>query len=276
MVCGRQCNVVTLWLPIRHRQRTGGKSVPGFAANEGSQVRRDSRMGLTIDVNYDSSVSHAPSGFTSAVASVVSYFELLFSDPITITIDVGYGEVDGQSLSSGALGESYTNFIAPVSYSTFKNALTADAKTPIDASAIASLPTSDPTNGAGIDVSTAQAKALGLMPNNNQVDGYIGFSSSDPFTYNPNGRAVAGSYDFLGVVAHELSEVMGRISDLVSGASASSLTALDLFRYSAPGTRELVGGQAAYFSVDGGKTNLDNFNTDFQRRFRRLGRKRRQ
>ena len=40
---------------------------------------------------------------------------------------------------------------------------------------------------------------------------------------------------------------------------------LDLFRYSAPGVHQLVAGQPAYFSIDGGTTNLANFsvtNTD--------------
>ena len=34
---------------------------------------------------------------------------------------------------------------------------------------------------------------------------------------------------------------------------------LDLFRYAAPGTRQLGLGLPAYFSIDGGKTDLSNF-----------------
>src|ERR1700680_2367162 len=37
---------------------------------------------------------------------------------------------------------------------------------------------------------------------------------------------------------------------------------MDLFRYPAPGVHRLVGGQSAYFSIDGGQSHLDNFNTN--------------
>ena len=62
--------------------------------------------GLIIDIDWDSSVSSAPSGFVTAVNSVVSFYESHFSNPVTITIDVGYGEIDGTALQSDALGES--------------------------------------------------------------------------------------------------------------------------------------------------------------------------
>ena len=52
-----------------------------------------------INVVYDASVANAPAGFTQAVANVVAFYESDFSTPVTITIDVGYGEVDGQRLS---------------------------------------------------------------------------------------------------------------------------------------------------------------------------------
>jgi hypothetical protein len=64
-------------------------------------------------------------------------------------------------------------------------------------------------------------------------------------------------------VAHEISEVMGR--ELWGGgtiAGTRAYSALDLFHYSASGVRDLVGTQAGYFSVDGGTTNLNSFNTN--------------
>jgi len=38
----------------------------------------------------------------------VQYFQTHFSDPITVNIALGYGEVGGSQLSGGALGESRT------------------------------------------------------------------------------------------------------------------------------------------------------------------------
>src|SRR5262249_29247827 len=76
-------------------------------------------------------------------------------------------------------------------------------------------------------------------------------------SFDPNNRAISG-YDFIGIAEHEISEVMGRMA-LVGSSNAYS--ALDLFRYAGSSTRQLVAGQPAYFSIDGGRTNLNNFNT---------------
>jgi hypothetical protein len=201
---------------------------------------------LNINIQYDSSVNGAPAGFKSAVSYAVQFLDSAFPNPVTINVDVGYGEVAGQSLGSGALGESLTN-ITPVSYAQLHGALPAGT-----------LPTIDPTNGGSFYIATAEAKALGLLGASSSLDGSVGFSSTYSFTYDPSNRAVAGSYDFIGVVEHEITEVMGRISMLDSGG----YSLLDLFRYSAPGVHSFVPTQAAYFSIDGGHTNLDNFNTN--------------
>jgi hypothetical protein len=198
---------------------------------------------MNINIIYDASVDNAPAGFTAAVADAVQYLDALFTNPVTINIDVGYGEVGGQALSS--LGESLT-YLTSVTYSRLKGALPAGT-----------LPNSDPTNGGNFVIATAEAKALGLPGAGGSIDGDVGFSSTFPFTYDPNNRAVPGEYDFIGVVEHEITEVMGRSSML--GAGSYSL--LDLFRYSAPGVHDFNGTQAGYFSIDGGVTNLDNFNT---------------
>ena len=211
--------------------------------------------GLVINIVYDFSVNNAPNGFKVAIAAAVQYLESQFAAPITITIDVGYGEVAGQGLVSGALGESTTS-LASFSYAQIKNALSAYATSSGDLSVSANLPANDPTNGGIFEISTAEAKALGLLASST-LDGSVGFSSSLPFDYSLNSVA-SGSYYFLGVVEHEITEVMGRISMLNSNA----FSVLDLFRYSAPGTESFVGAQSAYFSLDGGKSNLDSFNTN--------------
>ena len=213
---------------------------------------------LTINVSYDASVNSAPSGFTAAIANAVGYLESQFTDPISINIDVGYGEVGGTPLGAGALGESETFLSTGYGYSQIRNALAADATSSVDASAVASLTSTDPTGGGSFVVATAQAKALGLAGPGGSPDGYVGCSSSAPFDYSTVSRAVAGEYDFVGTALHEITEVMGRISDLGSG----DYSVFDLFRYSAAGMHSLVGGQSAYFSVDGGATNLDKFNTN--------------
>ncbi len=232
----------------------------GSSPSGGSSPVTGGSSGLIINVSYDASVSSAPTGFKEAVAQVVQYFQANFSDPITINISVGYGEVGGSSLG-GALGASLT-YLSSFSYSTIKSYLTADAKTAVDTSAVASL-ASDPTGGH-YWVSTAEGKALGLIGASTSTDGYVGFSSSAGiFDYNNSDGVGAGQYDFYGVVAHEFSEVMGRIL-LVGGTIGSysnSYDLFDLFHYSASGVHDFSGSTPGYFSVDGGATSINTFNT---------------
>jgi hypothetical protein len=150
---------------------------------------------FVINVTYDQSVGSLPSGFVSAINFVVNYYESIFLTPITVNIDVGYGEIAGQSMEAGALGES-ESYLGSYNYSTVKNALAN-----VDPSAAATMPSSMPVNGT-MWVATAEAKALGLSPvqPSSSIDGYAGFSSVYPFTYNPNNRAVGGFYDFIGSV----------------------------------------------------------------------------
>src|SRR5947209_5699514 len=86
---------------------TGGGDEAASLA--GTTVQTGAAGGLVFNITYDSSVSSAPAGFTSAIAAVVSYYTSVLSDPITVNIHIGWGEVAGQALASGALGESLTN-----------------------------------------------------------------------------------------------------------------------------------------------------------------------
>jgi hypothetical protein len=220
---------------------------------------------MQINVTFDQSISSLPAGFVSAVNYVVNYFDSLFTNPVTVNIDVGYGEVMGQTLGSGALGESIT-FLNSYTYSSVTAALTADATSPAQKAAYATLPASTPLTGGTLWLSTAQAKALGASPNVT-FDGYVGFSSTLPFSYSPTATPPTGQYYFVGTVEHEFSEVLGRSSFLGSGIDGTtSYSLMDLFRYSAPGVRDLTATPptpytSAYFSTNGGTTNLDNFNT---------------
>ena len=216
--------------------------------------------GLVININWDASVANAPVGFQAGVQSVVNYFESHFSNPISITIDVGYGEVNGQAMGGGALGES-ESYVTSVSYSALQSALVNNANAIGATAAAASLPTTSPVSGS-YWLTTAEAQALGLA-GSSAVNGYIGLSSAYSFCYNNSNGVPGGQFDFFGTVAHEITEVMGR--SMFDGANffgGPSYEPLDLFHYSAPGVRDFSGATAGYFSANGGTTNLNNFNTN--------------
>jgi hypothetical protein len=241
----------------------GGGAATANAAVAGTTVQMGAAGGLVFNITWDSSVNNAPAGFTSAIAAVVNYYTSVFSDPVAVNIDVGWGEVAGQALASGALAESETN-LGVFTYSQVRAALAADTKSPDDTTALAGLPASDPTGASSFVIATAEAKALGLGANA-AVDGYVGFSSSAGYTLDATNGVLPGTYDFVGVAEHEISEVMGRIAllgtSLGSGVLSHTYTALDLFRYANPGVRQLTAGNPAYFSPDGGTTRQNNFNT---------------
>jgi len=218
---------------------------------------------MQINVIYDQSQGSLPAAFVTAVNYVVNYFDRTFANPVTVTIDLGYGEIAGQSLGSGALGESETYFNS-VDYSQAVNALKANQPSVTQQAAYSTLPRSSPVSGGALWVSTAEEKALGLLAGNNSaIDGYVGVSSTYPFSYAAGVAPASGQYYFDGVLEHEFSEVLGRTSLLGDGlGGTNSYAIMDLFRYSAPRARQLGTGGSAYFSINSGSTNLDTWNTN--------------
>jgi hypothetical protein len=215
---------------------------------------------MQINFVYDSSVDLAPPGFKVALTAAAQYFDSLIANVITVTVQVGWGEDNGAPITGGvATGGPAAGIFD--TYALLKSYLIANATSVTDQTAIANFPATDPTGGGLFFVSNAQAKAWGLLPANSNVDGTIGFGTTIDFDYDPQHRAVSGETDFVGVAEHELSHVLGRVAGLQYAPNL--YTPLDLFRYDAPGTFQLVGGQLAYFSIDGGTTNLNPFDTVF-------------
>ena len=219
--------------------------------------------GLIINATFDSSLV-AQLGATQALQAENAFnfaaqqFESAFSDNIQINITVV------AAAGTSTLGGSSTN-LAVFGYNAIRNALIADVKTTDDAIATANLPASNPINGGTFLVSTAEAKALGLTGagiSPTSTDGTFTFGAGFAYTFDSANRAIPGEFDFIGVAEHEMSEIMGRIPGLGAnfGNNAADYLAYDLFRYTGANTRGLTNGGGVYFSIDGGTTNLKNFN----------------
>jgi len=171
------------------------------------------------------------------------------------------GEIAGQALDAGALGES-SAFYNIFSYNQVRSAFASDAKSADDASAVASLPVDAPVNG-DFWVTRGEAKALGMInPASTRLDGYVGFNgSANIFDYDTSNGVSHGQYDFYAVAAHEITEIMGR-QLMDGGSSGNNYEPMDLFHYAGPENPIFVGDQAGYFSPDAGNTNLGDFNTN--------------
>ena len=211
---------------------------------------------MSIVVNFDQAISSLPTAFVNAVNYVVTYFESLFTNPVTINLDVGYGEVGGSSLPSGALGSSMPAAYVPANYSDVKNALLAE-----NAPGASTLPSTSPLGGT-VYMYQAEAKALGLSSGTN-LDGYVGFSNSVAWDYTTAAPS-AGQYYLIGVIEHEITEVMGRVS--LVNYQPSFYAPIDLYRYSSPGVHSTAtggSGSTAYFSIDNGNTHLGTWNNNW-------------
>ena len=219
--------------------------------------------GATINLVWDASALAAPAAFRAAVTYTAHYFQSLIANPITVNLAVGYGEVGGSALGGGVLGAAGPDQGIGRSYAQYKADLAAHVSSPTMQTIVNNMSATDPTNGRQVWVTSAEAKALGIWTGGNTgIDGSMGFAA-DPngtvYTYDPNARGVSGKYDLIGIVEHELTHALGRIA--LGGNYGSWVGALDLFRYSAPGVHSPYAGGSAYFSIDGGKSNLDWFSS---------------
>lgn len=217
---------------------------------------------MQINFIYDSSVASAPAGFKAALADAASYLDSLITNNITVNIEVGWGEDDGAAITPDSLstGGPQQGGIG-MTYTQLKAALTANATSAADQTMLANMPATDPTDGGYFYITAAQQKAWGLLPATaTEIDGNIGFSSTVNWTFDPNNRSVAGAYDFIGDAEAEITHALGRFPGLQLSAPGW-YSPLDLMRYASPGVNALSVGAASYFSIDGGATSLDAFNT---------------
>jgi hypothetical protein len=238
-------------------------STAGAGTSPGSTLVGSSG-GLQIDLLWDSSVQNSAnwSSIESAVVSAAKIYTGAFSTHTTLNIQVGYGEVGGSSLGPGALGESESDGYL-MSYGQLASALASHDAGLVQAGYMAADAVSAFQNVGGetFFVPSAEAKALGLVGAGG-TDGYIGLTKSSALYFPADGGTIgAGQYDAVGVAAHELSEVMGRIGMVGAslGGTKDVYTPLDIFRYSSSHVLDLTA-KAAHFSLTDGATNLGYYN----------------
>lgn len=242
-------------MPLIDRQgRVARRSFMAAAVTLAVLVAAPAR-GLQIIPTFDSSITNDPNAATieATINSAVSYYSVHFSDPITVNITFQEG---------GGLGSSST-YYSVVSYSSYHAALVADGKSADDATALLTLPSgsNNPVNGStSMDVTLPALRAVGLssyVPPAGQPDGFITLNTS-LMNLSRSGTIDPNKYDLMAVAQHEIDEVLGLGSSLNGGSAPSPE---DLFRYSAPGVRSYsASAPSSYFSINGGTTNLVNFN----------------
>jgi hypothetical protein len=211
----------------------------------------------TFTANFVTNFGANAAAAENAWIAAANIYESTFTNNahINITVDAVAG--------TGVFGESSTA-LQSISYANLRAAVVANAKSPDQLTSIGpggSVTAADPTGGAGTFwLTTSQAKALGVTPDNMNNDGTTTFGAGNPFTF--SGPIAPGTFDFEGVAAHEISEVMGRLGlkGGTIGGLPNSESLLDLFSFTGPGARSLTQGPNANFSIDDGTTLLKLYN----------------
>lgn len=220
---------------------------------------------LLINATFGSGMSASAQ---SVVNSAISFYQTTFVDPITV--DIAFND-----MNSGLGGSSF--FVYNPGYSAFSTALAADATSADDATANITAAANNPVTGSSnIYAKSANLRAIGI----NQAahnwtaaencdggmtgafDGCIGLNLA---ITNDTGKGVVGGYNLLSVIEHEIDEVLGLGSSLGQSFSATP-SPEDLFRWASNGVRSYSqnascnGAPQAFFSIDGGATDLNEFN----------------
>ena len=166
----------------------------------------------------------------------------VLKDDVDLTIDFSFQPIDG------LLGQTTPNFLA-LDYSAVREALAQDSTSSNDQTAVANLPretvnylinntaendgsstpyldNNNSFNNSNINITTANAKALGfevediatmlgLTPEDgvNMPDANVVFNSDFNWDYDPSDGIAADAYDFVGVVTHELGHGLGFFSN---------------------------------------------------------------
>jgi hypothetical protein len=215
---------------------------------------------MNLNISYDANtLRNAPSTFFSDVNYVANLFDSTFKTNAIVNIEVGYGTFPYDNSTVSGLGESIENNVVAANYGQVEQQLLSTG-----APGASTLPAAAPIAGTLI-MGSAQEKALGLMGASGALDGWVGIASNatlnhqngGSWSFSPTALPGANQYYIVGAIEHEISEVMGRVSYLSNGGEYG---VMDLYRYAAPGVRQVGTGDAAYFSTNGGITNLDSWN----------------
>jgi hypothetical protein len=215
----------------------------------------DSSAGLVIHATFNANIDASTQ---SVINNAVAFYQSTFSNPATVNIEF-------YEMSSG-LGASTTP-IYTVPYSMYRTALMNNSASTDDTTAFATLPdsTGNPVNGGSIELTSANGRAIGLnTPEVTFGSPCQNFTGSGCIGLNVTLANAHGA--LLSVVEHEMDEVLGLGSALPSSSTPSPE---DLFRWASPSTRSFATNpsaanpcvaSSAFFSIDGGNTNLNAFN----------------
>ncbi len=210
---------------------------------------------VVIQPSYDVSFSGSPNfaALKSTVESAIAIYSYSLADNLTIPITF--------KLDNAISGAQSSYGVVDYSFSSYLGKLQAGQSGANDATVVANLgagPNDPVVNAVNISVPQALAFALGLGSSQASY-GTVTFNKT---TYESNPAGL------LGVIQHEVNEVLGTSSNLPNGGGTLPATIMpsDLFRYTAAGARTFTtnGGSdpnnKAYFRISPFASNIQEWN----------------
>jgi hypothetical protein len=204
---------------------------------EGDKNRRiisgDDRAGLNIVYNCDASV---PAAAITALELTATYLENLFSDPVTVTINIDFAP-----LGSGILGGTSVYYTAtPPSWTTTRTGLVAGMDNNDYVETFLPDGSTLPVRYDGSSSTvTDEDRCLFSVANYGAAMGTIGgasgattFSSQMSWDYDPSNGVSGSAYCFQSVALHEVGHVLGFVSRAESWYQPNTdIVALDIYRF---------------------------------------------
>ena len=226
--------------------------------------------GPIINVIYDPTVAFTAADKTQ-IQNAINFYTSNITSNFAVTIAVG---------AQAGGGASTSTFSESVDYAAYYNALVASSSPDAtDTAAIASL------GGFNVNNPVTGSTQISIRPTLAATLG-IGSQILDPFAdcgglvadaciqvgANVLNASASPMGSLYGTFQHEFDEVLSTSSALPGGGGTlpADPSVADLYRYSAPGVRSFAfnpstdvpctGSPTAYFSIDGGVTNLNPYN----------------
>jgi hypothetical protein len=238
---------------------------------------------LTINPEFSSSITGAANAASieGAIDAAIKTVDSLYSNTGTVGIVFTAGAGNFVALSQTYdYSESYFEYTSLLGLNSIKNPANTTLST-----AIANIETSNkPGPGGSVLVTSADARvALGVASDTGHYnssgtfvstggqayDGVITLNTSIPLNFTT--KPVAGEYSAIAAFEAQINEILGGggqgsvLNQIPTGGSRvayPNIGVLDLYRYSSPGMPSFSSGPGtyAYFSVDGGATDIIQFN----------------
>jgi hypothetical protein len=188
-----------------------------------------------------------PQSFLDDEQAAINILNAAFTNNITVTIKVGYGNYNGTPLPNQNISEGGINFGYFLTYQQLRTDLLTFGEPGFFNDT--NLPNTTSINGvSNFMVSSSVAKIFGIPTTLSSIDGFVGI-----------GTGFSTGSVRISAFLHEFGHALGRVPNIIQ----NHYSELDLWRFTAPGQRYFDGNftttVSTYFSLDGGAHKLANW-----------------